>query len=75
MVKLNLQYKNPDGDGYRHEIFNIDFLNTRGFCIFTTVSENELVVSLDEDTKVELTFGSNWIQATITDNIKLCQTP
>ena len=71
MVKLNLQYENPDGKGYRHEIFDVDFLNTKGFCIFSCIEENNLVVVIDKNTKVELDFGKNWIQATITDNINL----
>ena len=71
MVKLNLQYKNPDRKGYKHEIFEVDFLNTEGFCIFTSITEDELTVVINERTKIELTFGENWITATITDNMNL----
>ena len=71
MVKLNLQYKNPDGKGYKHIIFDVDFLDTKGFCIFSAIGENELVIVIDKKTEVELTFGSNWIQADITDRMDL----
>ena len=70
MVKINLQYKNPNGKGYKHETFSVDFLNTKGFCIFTTYRD-EMVLVIGKETNVELTFGVNWIQATITDNMNL----